>query len=444
MPLATDILIVGLLILANSFFSLAEFALISAKAARLQKRAAEGDAGAAAALELVRDPTQFLSTIQIGITIAGILVGAFGGATLAGPLAGVLAGIPFIAPYSSPIAVATVIIIVTYLTLVIGELVPKRVAMSNAERSASLVARPMQLLTLIATPLVRVLAASTEAVLRALGVRQPPGPGVTEEDIRVLIGQATRAGIFQEEEQDMVESVFRLGDRRVSVLMTPRPDVVAVDVEDPIEENWQKMAGSRHIYFPVYREHLDNILGIVSIRNLWTRMIAGESPDLAKAIEPALFIPESARALAILDEFKSSGARVALVTDEYGSIEGLVTVHDIMEAIVGDIPPAGHLPEGPAVRREDGSWLLDGMLPIDEFHDLINVATLPEEERGYYQTLGGFVMMYLERTPRAGDRFTWNGLRFEVVDMDGHRVDKVLVTPGVTEEEEEGVNATRS
>lgn len=242
----------------------------------------------------------------------------------------------------------------------------------------------------------------------------------------------------------MVESVFRLGDRRVSVLMTPRPDVVAVDVEDPIEENWQKMAGSRHIYFPVYREHLDNILGIVSIRNLWTRMIAGESPDLAKAIEPALFIPESARALAILDEFKSSGARVALVTDEYGSIEGLVTVHDIMEAIVGDIPPAGHLPEGPAVRREDGSWLLDGMLPIDEFHDLINVATLPEEERGYYQTLGGFVMMYLERTPRAGDRFTWNGLRFEVVDMDGHRVDKVLVTPGVTEEEEEGVNATRS
>jgi len=302
----------------------------------------------------------------------------------------------------------------------------------------------MQLLTLIATPLVRVLAASTEAVLRALGVRQPPGPGVTEEDIRVLIGQATRAGIFQEEEQDMVESVFRLGDRRVSVLMTPRPDVVAVDVEDPIEENWQKMAGSRHIYFPVYREHLDNILGIVSIRNLWTRMIAGEPPDLAKAIEPALFIPESARALAILDEFKSSGARVALVTDEYGSIEGLVTVHDIMEAIVGDIPPAGHLPEGPAIRREDGSWLLDGMLPIDEFHDLINAATLPEEERGYYQTLGGFVMMYLERTPRAGDRFTWNDLRFEVVDMDGHRVDKVLVTPGVTREEKEGGDTTRS
>ncbi|KAF5056510.1 hypothetical protein DSECCO2_366530 [anaerobic digester metagenome] len=444
MPLATDILIVGLLILANSFFSLAEFALISAKAARLQKRAAEGDAGAAAALELVRDPTQFLSTIQIGITIAGILVGAFGGATLAGPLAGVLAGIPFIAPYSSPIAVATVIIIVTYLTLVIGELVPKRVAMSNAERSASLVAHPMQLLTLIAAPLVRVLAASTEVVLKALGVRQPPGPGVTEEDIRVLIGQATRAGIFQEEEQDMVESVFRLGDRRVSVLMTPRPDVVAVDVEDPLEENWQKMAGSRHIYFPVYREHLDDILGIVSIRNLWARMIAGEPPDLAKAIEPALFVPESARALAILDEFKSSGARVALVTDEYGSIEGLVTVHDIMEAIVGGIPPAGHLPEGPAVRREDGSWLLDGMLPIDEFHDLINVATLPEEERGYYQTLGGFVMMFLERTPRAGDRFTWNDLQFEVVDMDGHRVDKVLVTPSATRKEKKGGDTTRS
>ncbi len=444
MPLATDVLIVILLILANGFFSMAEFALISARTARLQKRAAGGDAGAAAALELAGNPTKFLSTVQIGITVIGILAGAFGGATLAGPLAEVLAGIPLVAPYSGPLAVAAVVIVITYLTLVIGELVPKRVAMSNAERVASFVARPMRLLSLAAAPLVRVLAASTEAVLRAFGVRQPPGPEVTEEDIRVLIGQATRAGIFQEAEQDMVESVFRLGDRRVSVLMTPRPDVVAVDVEDPLEENWRKMVESRHIYFPVYREHLDNLLGIVSVPNLWARMIAGEPPELAKAIEPAPIVPESARALAVLDEFKASGARIALVTDEYGSIEGLVTVHDIMEAIVGGIPSAEHPPEKPAVLREDGSWLLDGMLPIDEFHDLLNVGALPGEERGYYQTLGGFVMMYLERTPEAGDRFTWNDLRFEVLDMDGHRVDKVLVTPGADEEEKKRVDATRS
>jgi putative hemolysin len=211
---------------------------------------------------------------------------------------------------------------------------------------------------------------------------------------------------------------------------------VAVDVEDPLEETWQKMIESEHVYFPVYREHLDNMLGIVSVRNLWARMIVGESPDLLGAIEPPLFVPESVLALTVLEEFRTSGARLALVTDEYGSIQGLVTVHDIMEAIVGDIPSDEHPLGTMAVQREDGSWLLDGMLSVDEFHDLFDVGTLPGEERGYYQTLGGFVMMYLERTPVAGDRFTWGGLRFEVLDMDGYRVDKVLVSPVPSEEEE--------
>ncbi|MCK9299263.1 MAG: hemolysin family protein [Methanoculleus sp.] len=430
MPPATDIAIIVLLILANGFFSMAEFALVSARMTRLQKRAAAGDAGAAAALELAGDPTRFLSTIQIGITLVGILAGAFGGATLAGPLAEEFAKIPLIAPYSGPLAVVTVVAAITYLTLVIGELVPKRVAMTHADRIASVVSRPIRLLSWAAAPLVRLLSASTEVVLAVLRVRKPSGPEVTEEDVRVLIGQATRAGVFEEAEQDMVESVFRLADRRVSVLMTPRPDIVAVDVEDPAEENWQKMVDSRHVYFPVYRDHLDNLLGIVSVRTLWARMIAGEPPDVMKAIEPAFFVPESVLALSVLDEFKTSGARIALVTDEYGSIQGLVTIHDIMEAIVGGIPSAERPPEGPAVRREDGSWLLDGMLPVDEFHDLLDVAgSLPGEDRGYYQTLGGFVMMYLERTPKTGDRFVWDRFRFEVLDMDGHRVDKVLVTP---------------
>ena len=438
MPPTTDIAIIVLLILANGFFSMAEFALVSARTTRLQKRAADGDAGATTALELAADPTQFLSTVQVGITLVGILTGAFGGATLAGPLAEEFAGVPLIAPYSGPLAVATVVAAITYLTLVVGELVPKRVAMTYADRIASLVSRPIRLLSWAAAPLVRLLSISTEVVLRVLGVRKPSGPEVTEEDVRVLLGQATREGVFEEEEQDMVESVFRLADRRVSVLMTPRPDIVAVDVEAPVEENWQKMVDSGHVFFPVYRDHLDNLLGVVSVRSLWARMIAGEPPDLSKAIEPALFVPESALALSVLDEFKTSGARIALVTDEYGSIQGVVTVHDIMEAIVGGIPSAEHPPEGPAIRREDGSWLLDGMLPVDEFHDLLGVGTLPGEGRGYYQTLGGFVMMYLERTPRAGDRFVWNRLQFEVLDMDGHRVDKVLVTPlGAGEEREE-------
>ncbi|HOI57400.1 MULTISPECIES: hemolysin family protein [unclassified Methanoculleus] len=435
MPLATDIAIIVLLILANGFFSMTEFALISAKKSRLQKKAEDGDAGAATALNLAEDPTQFLSTVQVGITVIGILSGAFGGATLAGPLAEVFTGIPLVAPYSGPLAVVIVVAVITYLTLVIGELVPKRVAMNNAERIASLVSRPIRLLSLAAAPLVRVLTASTEAILMVLGVRKPSGPEVTEEDVRVLIGQATQAGVFQEAEQDMVESVFRLADRRVSVLMTPRPDIVAVDVEDSLEENWQMMVASGHIYFPVFREHLDNLLGIVSVRDLWARMIAGETPDLTKAIKPALFVPESVPALSVLDEFKTTRARIALVTDEYGSIQGLVTIHDIMESIVGGIPSTGEVPEGQVVRREDGSWLLDGMLPVDELHDLIGTDTLPGEGHGYYQTLGGFVMMYLERTPKTGDRFTWKNLQFEVLDMDGYRVDKVLIMPLAAGEE---------
>lgn len=429
MPLATDIAIIVLLILANGFFAMTEFAIVSVKKSRLEKKAADGDLGAATALDLAEDPTQFLSTIQVGITTIGIISGAFGGATLAGPLAEIFAGVPLLAPYSGPLAGVTVVAAITYLTLVIGELVPKRVAMTNAERIASAVSRPIRLLSLVVTPIVRVLSISTEAVLTALRVRTPSGPEVTEEDVRVLLGQATRAGIFQEAEQDMVESVFRLADRRVSVLMTPRPDIVALDVEDPAAENWEIMEESGHIYFPVYREHLDNLLGIVSVRDLWARTISGEPPDLAKAIKPALFVPESVLALTVLERLKTSRARIALVTDEYGSIQGLVTIHDIMESIVGDIPSAEYPPEGAAVLREDGSWLLDGLLPIDEFHDLFDSRTLPGEGRGYYQTLGGFVMMYLERTPNTGDWFTWNDLRFEVVDMDGHRVDKVLVTP---------------
>ena len=435
MPLATDIAIIVLLILANGFFSMTEFALISAKKSRLQKKAEDGDAGAATALNLAEDPTQFLSTVQVGITVIGILSGAFGGATLAGPLAEVFTGIPLVAPYSGPLAVVIVVAVITYLTLVIGELVPKRVAMNNAERIASLVSRPIRLLSLAAAPLVRVLTASTEAILMVLGVRKPSGPEVTEEDVRVLIGQATQAGVFQEAEQDMVESVFRLADRRVSVLMTPRPDIVALDVEDPAAENWEIMEESGHIYFPVYREHLDNLLGIVSVRDLWARTISGELPDLAKAIKPALFVPESVLALTVLERLKTSRARIALVTDEYGSIQGLVTIHDIMESIVGGIPSTGEVPEGQVVRREDGSWLLDGMLPVDELHDLIGTDTLPGEGHGYYQTLGGFVMMYLERTPKTGDRFTWKNLQFEVLDMDGYRVDKVLIMPLAAGEE---------
>ncbi len=429
MPVVTNIIIIILLILANGIFSMAEFAIISSRRLRLQRQAQAGDAGAEVALQIIDDPTPFLSTVQIGITVIGILAGAFGGATIAGELAVVLDRYPAVAPYSDTLAIGIVVVAITYVTLVIGELVPKRAALANAERIASLVSRPMRVLSILVSPIVRFLSASTEAVLFLIRVRKPAEPEVTEEDVRVMIEQGTRAGVFEQAEQDMVERVFRLADRRVSALITPRPEVVALDIDDAQEENWRIMIESGHSHFPVYREDLDNILGTVSVQGVWARMATGVKPDLAQMLEQPLFVPESVPALKVLEQFKQSGTQFALATDEYGSIQGVITLHDILEAIVGDIPSAEQPTEQEAVQRADGSWLLDGMLPVDEFRDIFGVGLLPGEGRGYYQTVGGFVMTYLERTPVSGDVFEWNSLRFEVMDMDGFRVDKVLVRP---------------
>lgn len=427
MPATTDIIIILLLILANGIFSMSEFAIVSARKIRLQQQAAAGDTNARIALELAEEPTSFLSTVQIGITVIGILAGAFGGATLAGLLASFFEGYPITAPYSGTLGIGIVVLVITYLTLVIGELVPKRLALANAEQIASLVARPMRLLSIVASPVVRLLSLSTEAVLLLFGARKPAGPEVTEEDVRILIEQGTRAGVFEEAEQDMVDRVFRLADRRVSSLITPRPEVVGLDIDDPEEENWTKMIESGHSNFPVYRENLDTVIGIVSVRDLWARTARGEMPGLKQTLEEPLFVPESIPALRVLEQFKISGTQIALVTDEYGSFQGLITLHDILEAIVGEIPSAEQPVELAAVQRPDGSWLLDGMLPVEEFRDIFDIGLLPGEERGYYQTIGGFVMTYLERTPVTGDAFEWHDLRFEVMDMDGYRVDKVLV-----------------
>ncbi len=429
MPATTDIIIILLLIIANGIFAMSEFAIVSARKVRLQQQASAGDANARIALELADEPTPFLSTVQIGITVIGIFAGAFGGATLAGDLSSFFEGYPITAPYSGTLGIGIVVLTITYLTLVIGELVPKRLALANAEQIASLVARPMRILSIAASPLVSLLSISTEAVLRVLGVRKPAGPQVTEEDIRIMIEQGTRAGVFEEAEQDMVDRVFRLADRRVSSLATPRPDVVALDIDDPEEENWRKMIESGHSTFPVYRESLDTVLGIVSVKEAWARTARGETPALKQMLDEPLFVPESIPVLRVLEQFKMSGTQIALVTDEYGSFQGLITLHDILEAIVGEIPSAEQPVDMAAVQRPDGSWLLDGMLSVDEFREIFDVGLLPGEEHGYYQTIGGFVMTYLERTPVTGDAFEWRDLRFEVMDMDGYRVDKVLVKP---------------
>jgi magnesium and cobalt exporter, CNNM family len=422
-------LIILVLILANGLLAMAEFAVVSARKARLQQLANRGDEKARAALELATHPADFLSTVQIGITLVGILAGAFGGATIARDIAAGLAKIPWLAPYSSAIGFGIVVVVITYFSLVLGELVPKRVALSRAERIASALAAPMGWLSRLSHPLVRLLSGSSDAVLHLFGLKQAQEPPVTEEEIKVLIDQGTRAGVFAEVEQDMVEAVFRLGDRRVGTLMTPRTQIVWLDLEESVEETKQKIIGSDHARFPVAEGGLDNVVGIVQAKDLLESLLVGKPLDLkAEMIQP-LIVPESMPALKVLELFRQSRIHTALVIDEFGGLQGLVTIFDLLESIVGDIPEEGEIVEPEVVQREDGSWLIDGRLPVDEFKEFFHLHNLPEEDRGYYQTVGGFVMSYLGRIPTAADHFEWSQWHFEVVDMDGFRVDKVLLVP---------------
>jgi putative hemolysin len=434
MSLLGQISIILLLVLANGLFSMSEMAVVSSRKVRLQQHAEEGRRGATMAYELANNPNRFLSTVQIGITLIGILAGALGGATVATRIGAYLAQISWLAPYSEAIAVALVVLGTTYLSLVIGELAPKRLALNDPERIAMAVSGLMRSLSVVASPAVRLLSASTDLILRILGVKPSLEPPVTEEEIKVLLEQGTEAGVFEAAEQDLVESVFTLGDRRASALMTPRHEVAWLDVEDPPEVLERKIVDCPYSRFPVAQGSLDNVLGEVDAKDLLARSLAGEPFNLRAMVRKPLYVPEIMPALKVLEVFKQSGTQMAMVLDEYGSIQGLVTLTDILEAIVGDIPSAEELAEPPVVQREDGSWLLDGMLPVDEFKELFQLEDLPGEEQGLYQTLGGFVMSQIGRIPTAADHFEWLGLRFEILDMDGPRVDKVLVIPvyGVT------------
>jgi len=424
-----EAVVIFLLILTNGIFAMSEIAVVSARKTRLQQWAEAGDTRARTALELANAPNQFLATIQIGITLIGILAGAFGGATLATELAAVLDDISWLAPYSQPLSLTFVVLVITYLSLIVGELVPKRLALNNPERIAAAIARPMRALSRLAYPAVHLLGLSTEFVLRALGIRPSMEPPVTEEEIRTLIEQGTQAGMFEEAEQEMVERVFRLGDRRVSAVMTPRTEIVWLDRGASVEEIRHTITTSVHSRFLVADGSLDNVLGIVHAKDLLVHCLGAQAVDLTAALQQPLYVPESMRALRVLELFKQSGTHIALVIDEYGGIQGLVTPSDILEAIVGDLPVAGEQFEPLAVQREDGSWLLDGMLSVDEFKELFDLGHLPGEDQGVYQTLAGFIIMQLGRIPVTSDHFEWEGLRIEVVDMDGNRVDKVLVTP---------------
>jgi putative hemolysin len=423
--IAIEILVLVVLILANGLFAMSEIAVVSARKTRLQQQAQEGNKRAQVALELANAPNQFLATIQIGITLVGIMAGAFGGATIAEELAGVLEQVPLLAPYGEAIGVGVVVLTITYFSLVIGELVPKRLGLNNAERVAARLAPFMHALSRLASPFVRFLSLSTDLALRLLRVRPEQETPVSEEEIKLLLQQGTRAGAFEPAEQEMVEHVFRLGDATVEALMTPRPGVVWLDLDDPAEEARRVVATCGHSRLPVARGDLDHVLGMVYAKDLLADGLDGRPFDLEANLRPALYLPESITALEAVEQLRVNRTDAALVIDEYGGFEGLLTSEDILEAIVGDILAPGELVEAEAVQREDGSWLLDGMLPIDEVKDLLGIDSLPHG-RSQYQTLGGLVMLCLGRIPSAGDHFHYRGWRFEVVDMDRLRVDKVL------------------
>jgi putative hemolysin len=334
-----------------------------------------------------------------------------------------------LAAYSEPISFGVVVLLITYFSLIIGELVPKRLALNNPEKIAALIAIPMRALAALASPVVYLLSGSTDMVLRLLGITPSSDPQVTEEEIKILIEQGTEAGTFEEAEQAMVERVFRLGDRPVNFFMTPRPDIVWLDLDDSAAENHQKIVESAYSRYPVCKEELDNVLGIVPVTDLLARSLRNEPLDLTLGLRQPAFVPESTRGLKVLELFKQTITHMALVVDEYGVIQGLVTLNDIMSEIVGDVPASPGQEEPEAVQREDGSWLVDGMLPVEDFWDLFDKSELENEDRGNYQTLGGFIITHLGRIPAAADHFEWQGMRFEVMDMDGNRVDKVLIVP---------------
>ena len=423
-----EILLILLLIMSNGVFAMSEIAVVSARKARLQQQINQGNLGAHAALKLANSPSRFLATVQIGITLVGILAGAFGGATIAKKVAEALRLVPVLAPYSEALAFGIVVVCITYLSLVIGELAPKEIALNNPEGIASKVAQPMLWLSKVAAPLVQVLSASTQAVVKWLGVRASEEPFVTEDEIRLLIRQGTERGIFKQAEQDIVERVFRLDDLLVSAIMTPRNRIVWLDLEESFEQHYQKIVNSVHSRFPVCRGSLDEVMGIVLVKDVYVQRIAEPSTDLTDFLQQPLFIPESLWALKVLDAFKQTRMHVALVVDEYDVVQGLVTLNDILEALVGDVSSVGQQNEPQAIRREDGSWLLDGMLPIDEFQQVLKLDFSGIRTR-QYQTLGGFIIAHLGYIPISSEHFEWQGMRFEVVDMDGNRVDKVLVTP---------------
>ena len=408
---------------------MSEIALVTARKARLQKLIDEGDSAAAAALKLGEDPTRFLSTIQIGITSIGVLNGIFGEAALAQPMAEWLVQLGMASNYASTLSTAVVLVLITYVSIVVGELVPKRLGQTNPESIARLVARPINLLAKLTKPFVLLLTGSTLALLRLLGVRQTNDSSVTEDEIHAVLAEGTTSGAIEQNEHTMIRNLFRLDDRQISSLMVPRSDVVCLDVSLSFEENMAILESQDHARYPVIDGNFENLLGVINSRQWLAHALKGQRDlkDAKDLIHKPIYIPETITGMELLENFKQSGAPMAFVIDEYGEVQGIVTVRDLTEAITGEF-----VTEDPsdawAVEREDGSWLLDGHIPVVELKDRLGLKTVPEEEKGRYQTLSGMMMLLTGKLPAVTDKVVWEAWEFEVVDMDGKIIDKILAT----------------
>ncbi|MGE5153596.1 MAG: hemolysin family protein [Bdellovibrio bacteriovorus] len=412
------------LVLLNGALAMSEIALVTARRGRLSRLAEEGDPAAAMAIRLGEDPNRFLSTIQIGITSIGVLSGIVGEATLVLPVTGWLEGLGVGHDTSVVIATGLVVVGITYVSIVVGELVPKRLGQIDPEGIARLVARPMNALSVAARPFVLLLAWSTSSLLRLLGQLEKGSPSVTEDEIQALLLEGSEAGVIDQSEHHMVRNVFRLDDRQIGSLMVPRGEIDWLDINLPLEENLARIERTEHSRFPVCRGGLDEILGVVGMKSLFQQSLRGPV-DLARDLEPVAYVPESLTGMELLEEFRANGTQMVFVVDEYGDVLGLVTLQDVLEAVTGEFSPRN--PEDAwAVQREDGSWLIDGLIPILELKDRLGIKEVPEEEKGRYHTLSGMLMLLLGRLPQTGDAADWEGWRLEIVDMDGKRIDKVL------------------
>lgn len=425
--ITSEILIIFVLLLFNGFFAMSEIAIVSASKPMLRQLAKQGKAGAEVALRLAEDPGRFLSTVQVGITLVGILAGAYGGATISEKITPALNEISFIAPHGHTVAVALIVTCITYFSVVIGELVPKQYALRHAEKLAIIVARPMNMLSKITTPVVATLQFSASVLLKMLGVTKDNEEQMTEEEVKAILSESAESGVIEKSEHEMLQRVIRLGDREVKSIMTHRKDVTFIDVNDSLSEIREKIHTAGHSRYPVIEDQPDNVIGIVQAKELLDEVLQHQAFDIRNHVKELYILPETSTCLSALEHFKKSHINLMVIVDEYGSTQGIVTPSDLLEAIVGIIPSNyGENQAAMIVQREDGSWLVDGRTPIEEIHISIGLEAISADED--FDTIAGFILEYQKRTPKVADAFAAHGHRFEIVDMDGRRIDKILIS----------------